>query len=230
MNGIGGVATGITFLVVIVTKFTEGAWIVFLVIPILYLFMLAIHRHYKMVSGQLALNRSIELDPVQRIIAVVPLFNITSLAQRALQIAYSLSEEIKIIHIEREDGPQSFQSEWKRNVLPALNRAQLPQPELITLKSPYRQVVMPILSQIWRLEKDNPDQTIAVLIPQLVESHWYYSFLHNHHGTILRTLLLMKGRNRIVVINVPWHIEERDKILERHYDLWEKRYKIDKAI
>ncbi|HYZ75727.1 MAG TPA: hypothetical protein VE641_21800, partial [Chthoniobacterales bacterium] len=88
MNGIGGVATGITFLIVIVSKFTEGAWVVFLVIPVLYLFMLVIHRHYRMVGDQLALSGSVELTPARRIIAVVPLMSISCLAQRALQIAY----------------------------------------------------------------------------------------------------------------------------------------------
>jgi Amino acid permease len=220
MNGIGGVATGITFLIVITTKFTEGAWIVFLVIPALYFFMLKIHWHYRTVRDQLALAGSVELTPTRGIIAVVPLTSIGSLAQRALQIAYGLSEEIKVVHVEHENSPGDFQNQWKQNVLPAVNRAHLPEPELVNLASPYRHVVAPILSYIWRLERDNPYQTIAVLIPQLIESHWYYSFLHNRRATILRTLLLMKGMNRIVIINVPWHIEERDKVLQRARDLW----------
>jgi amino acid transporter len=227
MNGIGGVATGITFLIVILTKFTEGAWIVFLVIPALYLFMLRIHRHYRMVGDQLALRGSVELTPARQIIAVVPLTNIGCLAQRALQIAYGLSGEVKVVNVEQEDGPQDFQDQWKNDVLPAVSRAHLPEPELVTLASPYRQVVTPILSYIWRLEGDNPDQTIAVLIPQLIESRWYYGFLHNRHATILRTLLLMKGLNRIVIVNVPWHIQEREKTRQKASDLWKKGGKIE---
>ncbi|MBV8102752.1 MAG: APC family permease [Verrucomicrobia bacterium] len=227
MNGIGGAATGITFLIVIVTKFTDGAWIVFLVIPALYLFMLRIHRHYKMVGDQLALSGSVELTPPRQMIAVVPLVSMGSLAQRALQIAFGLSGDIKVVHVEQENSPPDFQNQWAHDVLPAVSRAHLAEPQLVTLASPYRQVVTPILSYIWRLEKENPDQTIAVLIPQLIESRWYYSFLHNRHATILRTLLLMKGLNRIVVVNVPWHIQEREKIAQQAHELWKRRSKIE---
>jgi hypothetical protein len=84
----------------------------------------------------------------------------------------------------------------------------LPEPELVILESPYRKVVSPILDHIWKLERENPDKTIVVLIPQLVEARWYYRFLHNQRETILRNELLLKGENRILVVNVPWQIEK----------------------
>jgi len=86
-------------------------------------------------------------------IAVVPIEHLNILAEKALQVAYGLSENVHILHIEEEHSDRDFSSEW-----------------------------------------------------QLVESRWYYSFLHNRRAAILRTVLLLKGRNRILIINVPWNL------------------------
>jgi hypothetical protein len=78
----------------------------------------------------------------------------------------------------------------------------------VILKSPYRKVITPILNFIWQLEAKNPESVIAVLVPQLIESRWYYGMLHNRRAEILKTLLLLNGRNRILIINVPWNLEK----------------------
>ena len=222
LNAIGAVATGITFFIVIVTKFAEGAWVVLLVLPGLYLFMLLIHRHYTKVGDELALTGPIKLKQPRPMIAVIPIMTLNSLAEKALQLAYSLSEEVSVVHIERENSQRDFCEEWDRQIQPAIGRANLPMPHLEVIQSPFRHVVAPTLEYIWRLEKDNPDRTIAVLIPQLIESHWYYSFLHNQRAAILRTVLLLKGLNRIVIVNVPWHIQKRERIRQVTKQLWEK--------
>jgi len=69
-----------------------------------------------------------------------------------------------------------FAGDWNKYVKPAIQQSRLPAPEVVVLQSPYRQVVAPTLDYIWNLERENPDNSIVVLIPQLVESHWYYSF------------------------------------------------------
>ena len=222
LNAIGAVATGITFFIVIVTKFAEGAWVVLLVLPGLYLFMVLIHRHYTKVGEELALAGPIKLQRRRPMIAVIPIMTLNSLAEKALQIAYSLSEEVSVIHIERENGQRDFCEEWDRQIQPAISRSNLPLPHLEVIQSPFRRVVAPTLDYIWRLERDNPGRTIAVLIPQLIESHWYYSFLHNQRARILRTVLLLKGLNRIVIVNVPWHMQKRDRIRQTTKRLWEK--------
>jgi hypothetical protein len=222
LNAIGAVATGITFFIVIVTKFAEGAWVVLVVLPGLYLFMLLIHRHYTKVGEELALAGPIKLEQPRPMIAVIPIMTLNSLAEKALQIAYSLSEEVSVIHIERENGQRDFCEEWDRQIQPAISRSNLPLPHLEVIQSPFRRVVAPTLDYIWRLERDNPGRTIAVLIPQLIESHWYYSFLHNQRARILRTVLLLKGLNRIVIVNVPWHMQKRDRIRQATKQVWEK--------
>ncbi len=80
-------------------------------------------------------------------------------------------------------------------------------PELIVLPSPYRLILSPIVDYVLNVERTCPDQQIAVLVPELVEKHWYHYLLHNKRGSILKALLLLRGNRRIVLINVPWYLE-----------------------
>jgi amino acid transporter len=209
INGVGALATGTTLLIVIVTKFTEGAWLVMIVMPVLYLLMYSINHHYCEIVAELAISGRIGLQPVNDIIAVVPVDTLNALAQRALQTAYGLSRRVHLVHVKHENNQHDFALEWNRRVRDSIDSAGLPKPELVILESPYRKVISPILDYIWKLERENPDDTIAVLIPQLIETHWYYSFLHNQRATILRNILLLKGENRILIVNIPWKIEKR---------------------
>ncbi len=209
INGIGAIATGITFLIVIVTKFAEGAWMVLIIIPVLYFFMRWINRHYSRVAAEIGISGPIQLTQPGKMIAAIPMDNINAVAQRALEIAYSLSTKVYVLHVERENSTRNFSAEWKQDVHPAIVQIGVPEPEVVILQSPFRKVIAPTLDYIWKLEREYPESSIAVLIPQLIESHWYYSFLHNQRAAILRTVLLLKGRNRIVIVNVPWNIEEQ---------------------
>jgi amino acid transporter len=209
INSLGAVATGITFLIVIVTKFTEGAWLVVIVIPALYLLMYSIKHHYSQIASELATSDRFSLEPAHDLIAVVPVDTPNALAQRALQTAYGLSRRVHVVHVRGENNRRDFALEWSRRVQGSIESAGLPEPEFAILESPYRKVILPILEYIWKLERENPDDTVAVLIPQLIETRWYYSFLHNQRATILRNVLLLKGENRILIVNVPWKIEER---------------------
>ena len=208
INGFGAVATGVTFLIVLVTKFTEGAWLVAIVIPLLYFLMYSIKHHYSEIASQLATSGRLPFEAASDMIAVVPVDTVNALAHRALQTAFGISRRIHVVHVKYENNPRDFASEWKHRVRGSIESAGLPEPELVVLESPYRKVISPILDYIWTLERENPSDTIAVLIPQLIETHWYYSFLHNQRATILRNMLLLKGQNRIVIVNVPWRIEE----------------------
>jgi amino acid transporter len=208
VNGTGAIATAITFLIVIVTKFAEGAWLVVIVLPLLFILMLSIHRHYTMIGREVAVSGPIRLEQPRKMIGVVPIDYLNMLAEKALQTAYGLSQEIYIVHVQEEQSDRDFSREWRVDVKPSIDLAKLPEPTLVILKSPYRKVITPILNFIWQLEAKNPESVIAVLVPQLIESRWYYGLLHNRRAEILKTLLLLHGRNRILIINVPWNLEK----------------------
>ena len=216
VNGVGAVATGITLIIVVVTKFAEGAWLVVIVLPLLFLFMQAIERHYRNVAAEIAISGPIALREPRPLVAVVPLDHLNAVAARALQAAFAVSKRVHVVHVEHEDGDQDFAADWDKYVTPSIKRGRFAAPEVVVLKSPYRKVVAPTLDYIWNLERENPDSSIVVLSPQLVESHWYYSFLHNQRAAILRTVLLLKGRNRILIMNVPWHLSRQLEIRGRH--------------
>jgi ABC-type amino acid transport system permease subunit len=82
-------------------------------------------------------------------------------------------------------------------------------PKLVILPSPYRFVITPIVDYVLDLARKNPSRQVAVIIPEIVERRWYYHMLHNQRGTALKSMLYFKGNGRILVINVPWYIEEK---------------------
>ena len=88
----------------------------------------------------------------------------------------------------------------------ACERAGGPSPQLITLPSPYRLVLKPI-DYVLQVERENPGRQIAIIVPELVEKHWYHYPLHNQRAEILKALLFLHGRRGVVLINVPWYIE-----------------------
>jgi amino acid transporter len=216
VNGVGAFATGVTLLVVIVTKFAEGAWVVLIALPLLFLIMQAIEWHYRDVAEEIAISGPISLREPSPLIAVVPLDHLNTVSARALQAAFAVTKKVHVVHVEHEDSEEDFAGDWAKYVKPAIKQNRLPAPEVVVLKSPYRKVVAPTLDYIWNLERENPDSSIVVLIPQLVESHWYYSFLHNQRAAILRTVLLLKGRNRILIMDVPWHLSRQLQVRGHH--------------
>jgi hypothetical protein len=85
--------------------------------------------------------------------------------------------------------------------------AGTPVPKLVTLPSPFRLVVHPIVDYVLKVEKENADRTVAVVIATMVERHWYHYFLHNQRGQMLTALLLLGGDERINIVNVPWYLK-----------------------
>jgi hypothetical protein len=94
-------------------------------------------------------------------------------------------------------------------VVEPLEAAKLPIPKLIILRSPYRYVVQPVVEYTLKIEAENPHRQIAVMVPELVVDHWWQNLLHNQRAQVLKLLLLVKGSQRILVINVPWYLKKR---------------------
>lgn len=95
---------------------------------------------------------------------------------------------------------------WQRNVVTPITQAGKPLPKLVFLSSPYRFVLMPLVDHILQVEQDHPERQIAVLVPELVVKHWWQALLHNQRAQVLKLLLLVRGNQRITVINIPWYL------------------------
>jgi hypothetical protein len=201
VNGIGALATGLTLLVIAVAKFTSGAWVVLLLLPLLLLFMGHIRRHYERANAEVALKGRVDLgaESLEPPIVVVPVDRWNAATEKALQFALTLSPDVQAVHVtcDADEG-----TPWTEKP-PEGTRI----PKLVTLPSPFRLVLYPIVDYVLKLEKENPERTVAVVIASMVERHWYHYFLHNQRGQLLTALLLLHGEERINIINVPWYLK-----------------------
>jgi amino acid transporter len=208
VNGLGAVATGLTVIIVLIAKFTEGAWITFLLIPGLILVMRLVKRHYHHVAVEIDTSARLNTRDLTPPLVVITIDRWSRIANKALRFAMTISPDVRALHVEYDEQSDKLASEWHELVEEPAMRAGLAGPPLVVLKSPYRFVIRPILDYVIELEKANSGRQIAVVTPELVESLWYLNLLHNHRAAALKALLLFQGNKRITVINIPWYLTE----------------------
>jgi amino acid transporter len=206
VNGTGAVATGATTLIVLAAKFTSGAWFVALLIPTLILLMVAIKQHYTRVRGEVVEQAPLNLTNLQEPLVVIPMARWDRMTEKAMRFALVLSKEIKVVTVNCDDGEESLCEIWEENIAKPIRDKGLPEPELITLHSTFRLVVSPLMDYILEVEHQHPDRKITVLLPELVVKHWWETLLHNQRVQLLKLLLLVRGNQRIIVVNIPWYL------------------------
>ncbi len=101
---------------------------------------------------------------------------------------------------------ESLDGVWDDKILQPIKKEGLQEPELVVIHSSYRFIINPLMDYILELEKENPGRKVAVLLPELVVRHWWENALHNQRVQLLKLLLLLKGNQRIVVVNIPWYL------------------------
>ena len=207
VNAIGAFATGITLLVVLVAKFAAGAWVTALLVPTLIVIMVAVRRHYQRVDAETKREGPIELGEIAEPIVIIPVDRWSRITEKGLRFALMLSREIRAVHVDCEDDVESICNIWEQNVAGPLRIAKMPVPELVLLHSPYRFVIQPLVDYALQVERENGQRQIAVLVPELVVRHWYQNLLHNQRANLLKLMLLVKGNQRVLVINIPWYLE-----------------------
>jgi hypothetical protein len=209
INAVGTAATAVTLMVVAVSKFTEGAWLTVVVIPLLMLGFVRVNRHYRSVAEQIVSAAPLALADTSHPIAVVAMQSWNKLTARGLEFAVRLAPEVYAVQIKSETAKmRDLTPDWERLVAEPVRAAGLPQPQLIVLPSRFRQLFKPFVDFVLDLRDDNPGRDIVVVIPDLVVAHWYQSFLHNNRGTILRALLRLRGGPSVTVLNTPFHLHD----------------------
>ena len=209
VNGLGALATGLTVIIVLIAKFTEGAWITLLLIPGLMLTMRLVNRHYHHVAREIECSAPLHIGELTPPLVLVTIDRWTRLSQKALHFAMAISPDVLALHVEYDQESDTLARQWAELVEEPARQAGMAGPRLVVLKSPYRFVMRPILDYAIELEKNNPGRQIAVLIPEMVVHRWYFNLLHNHRSTALKALLLFQGERRITVINIPWYLTEQ---------------------
>ncbi|MBA2776003.1 MAG: APC family permease [Chloroflexia bacterium] len=196
INAVGATATAIVALVVGVTKFTTGAWIIVILIPLLIMLFRAIHTHYADASKELASLTPIDSDDIQNVV-VVPVASINAVTRQTLAYARSISESVSAIHISDDEAEiEQMREQWHE-----LNTDV----SLVIIESPYRSLVGPLLTYLDELQDQAPSATLTVVLPEYVPRHWWEQILHNQTAFRIKAALLF--RPGTVVISVPYHLE-----------------------
>ncbi len=204
VNGLGAVTTLIVMLVIAVTRFTHGAWIVIVLVPVLVFTFFTIHRHYIRIKSLLAASRVDYFGP-RRNRVVVLVSGIHAGVVQALNYAKVIAE-----HGEVEALTIDFPDEHGRDSA-ALEKLRADWPRycegipLRSLRSPFRKVVEPIVQELDRMRMVEPEYTLTVILPEFVTGHWMENVLHNQTAWRLKGTLLRKPK--IIVISVPYHVE-----------------------
>jgi hypothetical protein len=113
---------------------------------------------------------------------------------------------VKVVHVASSEEFDSVETVWDKLVMAPVREHGCAEPELVMVHSTYRTILSPLMDYILKLEDENPGRKIAVLLPELVVRHWWENLLHNQRVQLLKLLLLLKGNQRIVVVNIPWYL------------------------
>jgi hypothetical protein len=171
--------------------------------------MYSIHRHYDFMFKQIGGAAPIEVRKLHPPIVVIPIMALNRVTRLAIEFGLNLSPDVHVVHIEEESSSdrKSLRAQWKEMVQEPLEGMGRKVPYLKVIDSPYRFVIDPIVKYVLELEREHPGRQLAVVIPELVEKHWFQYFLHNQRATWLKASLLYRGSQRIAVINVPWYLK-----------------------
>ena len=197
INGIGATATLIVLVVLIITKFIHGAWIVVFLIPLLVFMFRKVHRHYEEVAAQLTMETTETLRPIRHEV-IVPISGIHRGVVRALEYAKSIAPgHVTAVYVDLdEEATKTLRDKWKKFASDI---------ELVVLASPYRALTRPLLRYVNRVERDHRDDLITIVLPEFVPAKWWQHLLHNQSSLALKAALLFK--EGVIVTNVPYHLK-----------------------
>jgi amino acid transporter len=207
-NGAGAIATSVTLIIIVISKFTYGAWISILLIPPMVLFFLGIRRYhdklYRATEKAGPLDQTVERPPV----VVIPLKRLDRVARKALRLGVTISPDVLAVQILAEEmKTEDLTGCWDKLVEEPARQAGHAVPRLVVVSSAYREFYGPLLEYLGKVSAEYPDRTIAVMVPEIVDRRWY-SILLRQRATLLKGLLLMRGGPRLVIITIPWHLDE----------------------
>lgn len=205
VNAIGFVMTGLVLVIVLATKFTHGAWIVVIAMPVIFALMLGIRRHYDRVATELATTDRDRMILPARVHTLVLVSRIHKPALRALAYARATRPTVlEAITVNVDpDETRKLAAEWERRQLPVT---------LKVLDSPYREITRPIVQYVRELRSGSPNDLVTVFIPEYVVGHWWEHLLHNQSALRLKSRLLFTPG--VMVTSVPWQLASSETVVD----------------
>ena len=201
LNLVGSFTTGVVFIILLATKFIDGAWIVALAIPLLVALFYSIKNHYIKVSISLSTKAFSEEDLMDVAdVAIVPIADVHRGTLRALQYAKLIASDVRAVCVATSpDVHERLERRWAR--FPKLTRGI----QLVIIDYDYRDILAPLVDYVDRVNRlEFDDQLVTIVIPEFVPEETMATMLHNQTANILRREL--RNREDIIVIDVPYHI------------------------
>ncbi|MGN6694214.1 MAG: hypothetical protein ACTHN0_08555, partial [Aquihabitans sp.] len=200
INALGCLATTVVLAVVVISKFTIGAWIPVVVIPIIVMFFLRIHRHYEKIDKRMAARPGEKVRRRTNTVVVL-VGKVTKGSLTAIAYARSLNPDrlVAVTVVSTPEEQERITRQWEEHQIPV---------ELRELYSPYRELSRPIMSFIDELDAQHGDDFVTVIVPEFALDHWWQQLLHNQSALVLRTRL--RNRPNTVVTSVPFHVDDDD--------------------
>jgi hypothetical protein len=198
LNGAGMLTTFVVLIVIVITRFTHGGWIVVILVPAIVWMFLQIHRHYQRTATQLSLEDYGAPPRIRRHRVVVPIAGVHRGVLEALNYARTLSNDVTAVYVETDPLETArLREKWARwgDGL-----------RLEVLRSEYRSIIEPLIGYLDRLDACQRDDVITVVMPQFLPSRWWHNILHNQTALLLRLGLLF--RRGMVVTDVPYRLKD----------------------
>ena len=204
-NGLGAILTSITLAIVGYSKFLHGAWLTIIFIGILAITFLAIRRHYQEVARQLSLRGlPPDIRPAPRPRIVIPISGVHRGIIDAVDFARAISSDVTGVYVEIDPGQaDNVRKTWER---------WFPDVPLVTLSSPYRSIIGPLLKYLDETDLQHHDGQLAtVILPEFIPARWWHALLHNQTTWMIKTALLYRRRTlgyQRVIIDIPYHLKK----------------------
>jgi amino acid transporter len=206
INAAGAACTAVALAVVLVSKFTEGAWVIILLIPVLLALFVGVRAHYGDVAREVATCAPLDARSLQPPLVLLPIRGWSIITRKALRFALEISPDVYALHVADDEKTMAdLEDTWEERVREPALAAGLCAPKLFVIYSPYRQLYAPLKQVISDLQRAHPGRDLAVIVPELVSTRWYHYLLHNQTAAVIKAYLLFSGFRRVVVINVPWY-------------------------
>ncbi|OGW21457.1 MAG: hypothetical protein A2Z82_06530 [Nitrospirae bacterium GWA2_46_11] len=198
INGIGGITTGVVLVVIAVEKFTHGAWIVLIAIPVLVYLTQKVHQHYLSVADQLSLEGADTGREYTHHSVIIPVSGLQTAVLNAIKYAKALSDDVAAVYVCLDTAEmEKMQTKWK------IYGMGVP---LVILHSPYRSIIEPLMDYIDGIRERYEDGIITVVLPEFVPQKWWHHLLHNQTALLLKGIILFK--KGVVSTSVPLHLRK----------------------
>lgn len=199
INTIGAIVTSVVAVIFAVTKFTGGAWVVLVVLPILIFFSLAIHRHYQEIAKELRIDPKQTYPEANKVVTLVLVSGVHRVVNNTLSFAKGLGVDPIAVYVGfNEESIDKMEKKWEEWGTPC---------RLVVLRSKYRSILEPLIRLIKTIEaKQENGGIIHIIIPQFIPSKWWHNVLHNQSALLLRMWFIR--HKDIVITTVPYHLQK----------------------